>query len=455
MTRRTGRHASSHHAEIQSLILTPVTRHPAAFFRGITFEQALPLALSLAPLFVVTVRSWSSALLIIGALLSVVALLRPARPPVPDVQPPNPLKHLMVLALLLPVVAIAISSVLRSDHAWANYDAPARFLIAIPVFLLALRVRANAAGILQYIAPISLMLTLLHQLFMPQPQLWGAERMSTYFADPLVFGYVSLTLGLISAASIHLLKHDSKAVVLLKLAGLLIGLYLSAHSGSRTGWLAIPVILGLWLYRQSAQRSTHRALWGVGLGIALLLGGLFLPASVVQRVTLAFHEISTYNWVGMAPETSVGLRITFLRIAADLFASNPLMGFGDTRHPLTLIPSHIHTYATPMSLDMALTSGFHNELVTNAIRSGVAGLLSSLLLFLAPLYVFSTRLKAACQTQRAHAWLGLVWMLCVFISSFSTEVFDLKYTASFHALMIALLAAGALTPRPSSPTPSP
>ncbi|MEN9438056.1 MAG: hypothetical protein RIR09_2711, partial [Pseudomonadota bacterium] len=39
-------------------------------------------------------------------------------------------------------------------------------------------------------------------------------------------------------------------------------------------------------------------------------------------------------------------------------------------------------------------------------------------------------------------------MLCVLISSLSTEVFDLKYTASFFALMIALLAAGAIAPEP-------
>lgn len=430
--------------------MTPTTPRRPALFQHLTFERGLLLALCLAPLFVVTVRSWSSGLLIVGALLSVLALLRPGRPPAPALAPPSPLKHLVVLALCLPVVAIGISSVLRADHAWANYDAPARFLIAIPVFLLALRTRTNAAGALQYVAPVSVILTLLHQLFMPQPRLWGLDRMSTYFSDPLVFGYITLTLGLISAASIHLLQKDKPAVVLLKLAGLLTGIYLSVQSGSRTGWLAIPVVLGLWLYLQSIGRPIRLKLAGLGLLLLAVVALSFLSSTVSQRVALAFHQVATYNWVGLAPETSVGLRITFLRIAADLFASNPLMGFGDTRHTLAQIPEHIHSYATLGSLDMALTSGFHNEVVTNAIRSGLAGLIASVLLFLAPLYVFSTRLSAACPLQRAHARLGLVWMLCVLISSFSTEVFDLKYTASFHALMMALLAAGAMTPEPQA-----
>lgn len=428
--------------------MTAIIRQIAAPFQHLTFERVLLLALNLAPLFVVTVRSWSSGLLIVGSLLCCVALMRPGSSSTPATNTPSKLKHIFVLTLFLPVMAVGVSSVLRADHDWANYDAPARFLIAIPVFLLALRARSNAANALQYVAPVSLILTLLHQTFMPQPLLWGPDRMSTYFSDPLVFGYFSLTLGLISAASIHLLKKDTKAVMLLKLVGLVIGLYLSVQSGSRTGWLAVPVVLGLWLYWQSAGRPDQRKLWGAGLIIVFLATLTLMSGTVSQRLALAINEVATYNWVGMAPETSVGLRITFLRIAADLFASNPLLGFGDTAHQPIALPSHIYNYATAESLHEAFYAGFHNEVVTNAIRFGLAGLLSSLLLFITPIYLFSSHLCARSNIQRANAWLGLVLMLCVCISSLSTEVFDLKYTASFFALMIALLAAGAIAPEP-------
>lgn len=426
--------------------MTFASRRPLAFFRQLTFAQGLLLTLSLAPLFVVTVRSWSSALLILGALLCAVALMRPSPPVAPLTGRAQTLQRLVLLTLALPVLAIAISSVLRANHVWAAYDAPARFLIAIPIFLLALRARANTAAALQYIAPLSLVLTLLHQLFVPQPHIWGPERMSTYFADPLVFGYLALTFGLISATSIHLLQKDKPAVVLFKLAGLGIGLYLSIQSNSRTGWLALPLVLGLWLTQYSAGRAASRTLWGAGLLVAACAAVAVLSPTVSQRVALAAHEITSYSWVGMAPETSVGYRITFLRIAADLFSAHPLLGYGDASQPLGQIPSHIGSYATPETLRFALSSGFHNEVVTNAIRSGLAGLVASVLLFFVPIGLFSTRLRAASIAQRAHARLGWVLMVCVLISSLSTEVFDLKYTASFFALMIALLAAGTLAP---------
>jgi O-antigen ligase len=46
--------------------------------------------------------------------------------------------------------------------------------------------------------------------------------------------------------------------------------------------------------------------------------------------------------------------------------------------------------------------------------------------------------------QRANALLGLVLTICFFVSSLSTEVFDLKYMASFYALMVCMLCASAI-----------
>ena len=40
--------------------------------------------------------------------------------------------------------------------------------------------------------------------------------------------------------------------------------------------------------------------------------------------------------------------------------------------------------------------------------------------------------------------MGIVLAVCVLVSSLSTEVFDLKYTASYFSLMLALLCASSL-----------
>jgi O-antigen ligase len=407
----------------------------------------LELFFGFTPLFLVTVQSWSNAVVILGAALSLVFVLGRQLEARDDSPGFAGLQKLVVITLVLPFAAIAVSSALRASHAWADYDAPSRFLLAIAIFLFAIRKKINIAAYLQYSAPASLVITLLHQLVFHQPRLWGPDRMSTYFSDPLVFGYTSLTLGLVSLVSINAISKDSKPLVAFKLLGAAIGFYLSVKSGSRTGWLAAPIVIALWLYQLESVRARRMHLWAPVLAVVMVLGLLLFSTTVNQRVLLAFHEVASYSWAGMAPETSVGFRITFLRIAVDMFASQPLAGFGDTRGILPILPSHIASYASPESLRLAVVSGFHNEIVTNAIRSGVLGLLSAAMLFGVPFYVFGRQMRSAIAAQRNNAFIGLVFKLCVFISSMSTEVFDLKYTASFYAVMISLLCASAISAR--------
>lgn len=409
--------------------------------------QSLLAFLALVPLCVVTVRSWSGAILILGALFCLISLLRSRSGPVAGNAPgmtDMPGARWVLATLIAPVMVIALSSTLRGQHNAAEYDSPSRFLLAALVFVWVLRRRASALHILQITIPAGLILTLLQQIVFPQPRLWGDDRMATYFADPLVFGYTSLTLGLICLLSIHTLGKDNKAMLALKLTGALVGFYLSVKSGSRTGWLAAPLVLVVWMFFMAGGRLRGRGKWLL-LAAVLLMIGFSMSATVQQRMGAAVHEVIDYPWTGIAPETSVGFRITFLRIAADLFATSPWVGLGDTRQPMQTLPAAIYTYASPEAIRMSLESGFHNEVVTQAIRSGVAGLLSAAALFLVPLAVFVRQMRSASAAQRGNALAGIVLVLGFLVSSASTEVFDLKYTASFYALMVALLCGSALS----------
>src|SRR5262249_21631981 len=135
----------------------------------------------------------------------------------------------LVLLLLAPLVAAAIGSLLRWDVYLPDFDAPARFALAIPALLFAVRVRLDAARVLRWMLPAALAVTLAQQYVVVQPHHWGPERMSTYFADPLVFGYVSLAFGMMCLMSIRPAgerRGEPPALLALQLAGLLVGLYL-------------------------------------------------------------------------------------------------------------------------------------------------------------------------------------------------------------------------------------
>lgn len=169
--------------------------------------------------------------------------------------------------------------------------------------------------------------------------------------------------------------------------------------------------------------------------------------TVWLRIAQAVNEVLAYNWQGFAPETSVGLRMTFLRIAANLFQANPILGYGDTALNTIALPPGVSSYATDEAIRMALHAGFHNETVSNTVRYGLGGGIAAASVMLVPLYFFVTNLRNFDRVKRANATAGVIFVLTIFVSSMTTEVFDLKYTASFYATMVALLCGSVLYAR--------
>ena len=407
-------------------------------------EQVIGVFLCLAPLFLITVRGWSNAILIFGACACVVFLALGRRGHPWGTWKGQPGMTLAVAALLSPILAVAISSALRHSLYWPLFDSPARFCLAIPVLLFAVRTRFDASKLLQFAFPAALLITLAQQHLVAQPMHWGTSRMATYFADPLVFGYVSMTFALVSAVSINLTGKDELPVVAFKLAGAFAGFYLSIESGSRTGWMAIPIVLGVWACQHRSSKKLAQVV-GVVAASSLIAAVIYLTSSTVHpRVDLIASEMVAYPWTGIAPDNAVGSRITFLRMAWDLFFQSPMGGLGDTRFEQFAVPSKIHSYASAKAIYTAFNSGFHNEIVTNAIRSGIFGLAASMALFAVPFAVFIRKLKSDDRTSKANAVIGITFVICMFASSLSTEVLDMKYMASFYALSVALLCGSTL-----------
>jgi O-antigen ligase len=129
---------------------------------------------------------------------------------------------------------------------------------------------------------------------------------------------------------------------------------------------------------------------------------------------------------------------------------HPLQGSGDTQmNPLTP-PPHVHTYATKFASDFALSSGFHNEFVTNGVQSGLLAVLATASLFGVPIFIYWRTLKVGKPIQKNAALAGLAFAITLFVSSLSTEVFGLKYTASFYAMMNAILCGACLNTKVES-----
>ena len=411
-------------------------------------RPAASLLVCCAPLFVLTARSWPHAVLFSGGFLALLLLWRGH---LPEPQPPaadRAWAGAMVLALLGPIVAVALSAGVRGDSDLSPFDAPSRFLLGIPIFLFVLRARVDAARILGWALPLALLAALASLHVLGRATRFPQGRDTTTVVDPLVFGYLSLAFGLMCLISMspRQWKQREWASLSWRAAAVALGFYLSLRSGSRTGWAAVPIVVGAWLYLNWGRGHPGRSLVVLLSACAAPLLAYLVVPTVQLRFDQAWREVVDYTWTGVAPYTSVGLRITFLRIAAETFAVHSWTGMGDTSHlPMGVLPTF--RFASPEALEGAFHAAFHNQVVSNGVRYGVGGLVSTLALLLVPLTLCVRQLRRAAGVARESARMGFAYSVCMVVSSLSTEVVDLKFLASFYTVMVAVLCGAALADR--------
>lgn len=157
----------------------------------------------------------------------------------------------------------------------------------------------------------------------------GLARADGY-TNSIQFGNLALLLGVWSGVwALHADTPRQRAAGWL---GTALGLTASLASGSRGGWVTLPllVLLGLWLSPPLTRGGAHasmqrRGVRALGLTAALCALLVMLPP-VQQRAELAAHEyLQQEQSVG---ESSVGLRLAFWQLAWTQGLAHPWVGVG-------------------------------------------------------------------------------------------------------------------------------
>ena len=406
--------------------------------------------LAVLPLGLFTVKGWASGLSFVYAVLALVIIATHSFGEVNDqkTQAKSFWGRLILLTLMLPLIAAVISSALRGVWIWADFDAPSRFFLAAPIFYVLSRNRLEPLRYWQYLITIGLALTIVSTAFLPgyygEINLFDGSRLAIYFVDPLTLGYMSLTLGILSFFSINLFTKDAWYVILLKLLGTALGFFISLKTQSRTGWLAIPLILFLVLWLHGPKNKWMSTVAALLVSVVLSLGIYQASSTVQNRFHDAMVDLKDYKLDKVNAESSIGERISFARMAIYYFKLNPISGWGHKGFQSHINDPELVAFAT-FNTRNAPGSGalFHSEIATNSVTFGVLGFIYTLMLFFAPLVLF-VRAWSSGVNPRLCAF-GVAYILCIFVSSLSTEIFALKFAASFHAVFIACICAQVLS----------
>jgi O-antigen ligase len=343
------------------------------------------------------------------------------------------------LAMASPVVAIFLSQAYHGRFEAAPYDWAARFLLSIPIFIALRQTNVRTMTIVQFGIPLGALITLVTLIL--QPAVWAAGRHTTSFAFNLIhFSDTALMLGFLSLFSINWVRKDTSPILTLKLVGFLAGLYMSIQSGQRGAWLAIPPLLLLWAVSYNKERLWLKlAITALVIVCASWMSYAFVDM-VHFRLNNFFQDVS--NFAEGNKDTSLGIRLQHWRAAIFLFSENPIFGVGPGGFSQAMPALSQQGLLTPAAASMG-NAEVHSEIFAKGAETGIFGLVSLMSIYIVPTAIFLKVTKSATHPSRRAAFMGLCLIIGFFIFGLTVEIFNLKMTASFFSLTLAVLMAAA------------
>lgn len=349
-------------------------------------------------------------------------------------------------------LAVLISQSFRGAPNFPAFDGPSRILFAGIVCLFLKQWNVPYIKILGIAIPFGLIATFITLRLHPET-FWG-ERYATYFVDPNTLGSQAFILGLLSLLMIRSLRQESIYLILLKLIGGALGLYISIGSGSRGAWLtALFIFLMLFIFRvgdiSSAQDSKRLKMWlqtciMIFLVFGVLVGSFYFSEKLSSRVISAYFEVR--NWfTGADLEGSAGIRLSMWKFSLQFAKESLLFGYGEEKNMLlTLSSSPLNTLENQVAIGTMANTGPHSDILSKLLSAGIIGLAAYLLLLIAPFRIFWQYRNSENSDKKMASRIGIYYIVGIFIAGFSNEQLSLKYLCTFYGLMIATLLAQVL-----------
>lgn len=292
------------------------------------------------------------------------------------------------------------------DAAWRgegirDMDRPLRFLLAMPILALLIAYPPRLAALWAGLGIGAL-----------GAGVWAAWQKLAENVDRaqgythlIQYGDLSLMMGVFCLAGLGWAVIRKRSIWWLLLLGLgtLGGILGSVFTGTRGGWIGLPIMLVILYWGYGSLLSVKGKL-GV-FGIMIVVAGLIyaLPQTDVQhRIQRASTEIQQY-FDGTNRTSSIGYRLEMWRGAWHLFQDKPLLGWGEMEYRQGMMTLAEHGVMLKRAARFHHT---HNELFDTLAKRGLVGLAFMLALYLVPLVLFARYLRADSFEVRSLALAG-------------------------------------------------
>ncbi|MBZ0329373.1 O-antigen ligase family protein [Halomonas sp. ANAO-440] len=343
----------------------------------------------------------------------------------------------MIISALVAYALVGIAEAWWDEQGARGIDKPVRFLLAIPAMLLILAYPPRLTWMWSGIA--------LGAIGAGGWAGWqklaeGVDRASGY-TFVIQFGNLSMLLGILCLAGMGwaVVQPHRRAWVLLLALGAAAGVMGSLFSGSRGGWIGIPVVL-LVLYKgYGRQLSARLKLVAIAVVMAGSVAAVAIPQTGVKhRIEAAVSDVSQYVTQNN-PVTSVGARFEMWKGASYLVAEKPLLGWGHNGYQQGMGQlaerGVIHS-------GVLIYGHAHNEFIDALAKRGLLGLAVLLALYLIPMRLFARHLAAVDLRLRSLAVAGVLLPVAYIDFGLSQVFLGHNSGVMMYAFWLAVLWGG-------------
>ncbi|MGC8120907.1 O-antigen ligase family protein [Marinobacter sp. VGCF2001] len=319
----------------------------------------------------------------------------------------------------------------------SSFDRPSRFVAAAIILTMLLRVCVPVKAVFTGAAIGALLSGMFaaYEVFVS-----GVTRVSS-FDNAIYFGNGALILALVSF--VGLLAElprcaRQRGLVLLYGCGAIGGVAALLLSGTRGGWLALPVIalVGFWTYRQVLARRPR--LLAATLVVVAALGIVANNMQIVSdRVDAAMSQAQSY-FSEHRVQTSVGLRFEMWKAGALMFSAHPVVGVGERE-----FHGELQALVESGQVDNGLLTfrHLHNQFVDHAAKGGVLAVVALLMVFGVPTVLFWRYLSSGDPMIKSCAFGGVAFTLSFVVFCLTQGMFSRNLGVMMYVILPLFLWA--------------
>jgi O-antigen ligase len=336
--------------------------------------------------------------------------------------------------LLVAVFGIGLFSFLYHGNAVRSIDLPSRYLLAAIILLMLLEHPPKLPWLWAGFA-VGAVSGAAVAAWQTVGESFGR---AVGFTGVIQFGDLGLMLGVFCAAGIFWanMQPQSRRWAWRCVLGLgvLGGVYASLASGSRGGWIALPVVVLIFVAAFINSRNVKPAIVTlVVLAVAAAAVAISVP-TIKHRYDRALLDVQQYEQ-GNA-DTSIGARFAIWRAAAGMIAKKPLAGWSDADYRAERERLVASKEAPPVILILANT---HNNYLELWVFQGVFAVLIVLALLVTSFISFARRLRSPQRDIQALAVCGATLVAAYAIFSMSQIMLGRNNTLLFFLIALVCL----------------